>query len=811
MFLKWHYTEGVKVFLEAWKEFLRTIFQLMSFPILIKTLFSPWKRLKANSSASGFNIKREFDNITYNLTSRIVGFLFRSSLIVAAAILIFSTLFLGLIGFIFWILVPPLSYFIYQNLQKRPNVFASKLGEKILASSQPIKELFDNEAGEYVLNHVGLQIKDMLQSSVRNIGLMPGKQYKGYADVMAHFIQSGVWPPEFFREVGITSGDILLAASIWDEKRLIKTGGYRSFKAQNVKGLGIQLLYGYTPILDKIGVKLSELELGARVLRGREEVLARIDRVLSSGLSVILVGQPGVGKKTLLLFLAKKLDENYKKLVEANIVKLTAEITDRDQRKVAIQSMFSEAKDAGNIVLVIKDLPRLTNREIEGVDYTDLFEENLVDGKLQIIAVATPDEYERFLSRNYRLIKYFEKINVEPLTSEFAMQVLIDKSADLENSQNVIIPIPVLRKIMTTSEDFFSETPFPKKALEILEASAAHAKRTGKKYVTYEDVAQVVSERTGVPMISMDRAHKDKLADIENLMMEKLIGQNRAIKMISQSLRTRATEVGERNKPVGTFLFLGPTGVGKTETAKILSQIYYGHNNIMRFDMAEFVGTEGITKMIGSIQMNRPGVFTTTIRNNPAGLLLLDEIEKASSEIFNVLLTLLDEGYIMDAFGRKIDCRNIFVIATSNAGSELIRQMVFKGAENDSMQREIVDYILKEKIFSTEFLNRFDGVVVYEPLSRTDLEKIAKLKLDELKKRMDEKNINVDFHPDLHLKVAEDGYDPVFGARPMKRVVDIAIADTISQALISDAISSGDRIIIKPGNNKMEYIWEKLG
>jgi ATP-dependent Clp protease ATP-binding subunit ClpB len=188
----------------------------------------------------------------------------------------------------------------------------------------------------------------------------------------------------------------------------------------------------------------------------------------------------------------------------------------------------------------------------------------------------------------------------------------------------------------------------------------------------------------------------------------------------------------------------------------------------------------------------------------------LDELEKASEEVYNILLSLIDEGYIMDAFGRKIDCRNIFVIATSNAGSELIRELVGSGTTSEELQEKVVEHVMRERIFAPEFINRFDGVVVYEPLSSLNLAKIAKLQLSALKERMLEKNIHIDLPDQLYEKVAQDGYHPVFGARPMRRVVDLSIADLISQALLAETIAPGDRVRIVPGQNKLEYYLEKL-
>ena len=786
------------------------ILRFFSVPVLLRTLFSPWKRMSISSKSAGISLQKSLDDMTFNLTSRIVGFLVRFWLIVASAVVFFFAGLFGAIGFLVWLLLPPLSIGMKNKYDKQPRVVAQKLVYDILASPNPIRTLFSNEAGKYALSHVGLDIDTMIRESVSSVGLDPEYQYNGYAEVISHVIDSGVWPPDFWKNAEVLSDDLVLAAAIWDGRREIETGLQEDSTNNNVKGVGVQLLFGYTPTLERVGTEMRLLERKHKVLRGREDILKRIERIFDSNRSVLLVGQPGVGKKSILMEMADRLDDDYKRLIDVSIVQLTEGMKDQNERKVAIQSVFKEAASAGNVYLVIKDLPRLTNSQIEGLDFTDVFEDQLDNKKLKLIALTTPDEYEKYISRNFRLMKHFEKVEVTPLDRETATQVLIDRAADLESRSGITITIPILRKMVRTADRYFSETPFPKKALELLEGVITYVQYQNKSAIEPDDIAAVVSERTGIPTSTLTHSDKKKLSNIEDLMKQQLVGQETALQLIAQSLRSRAMGVADNERPVGTFLFLGPTGVGKTETAKVLSRIYYGHSDIIRFDMAEFIGMEGMTKMIGSMQMNQPGMLTTKLRNNPAGMLLLDELEKASDEVYNVLLTLFDEGYIMDAFGRKVDARNNFVIATSNAGSDLIRQLVERGLTGEDLQRNVVEHVLNERLFSPEFINRFDGVVVYEPLSHQDLTQIAQLQLNRLKNRMSEKNIQLHMDDALFQKVAQDGFDPAFGARPMRRVVDLHIGDLISKALLSEQINPGDKVRIIPGLNKNQYHWEKF-
>ena len=256
---------------------------------------------------------------------------------------------------------------------------------------------------------------------------------------------------------------------------------------------------------------------------------------------------------------------------------------------------------------------------------------------------------------------------------------------------------------------------------------------------------------------------------------------------------------------------MGPTGVGKTETAKVLAKVYFGSTeNILRFDMAEYAGREGLERLIGSATTNLPGSLSTSVQNKPASLLLLDEIEKAPPEVFNLFLSLLDEGSFTDAFGRKVNGQNLFVIATSNAGASYIRSLVEKNTSKDDMQKQVIDFIINQGIFSPEFINRFDAAVVYEPLSEEHLVQIARVMFGEVAESLKEQGIKLVSDESAWRKLAQDGYDPAFGARPMRRVLELSVGDVIGKGILSGEIAEGDTIQILPGEGKEEYSWKKV-
>ena len=280
-------------------------------------------------------------------------------------------------------------------------------------------------------------------------------------------------------------------------------------------------------------------------------------------------------------------------------------------------------------------------------------------------------------------------------------------------------------------------------------------------------------------------------------MHKRLINQEEAVREVASALRRARAEVNVRPGPIGSFLFLGPTGVGKTETSKALAAIYFGsEGRIIRLDMSEFQNVEDVKRFIGSEQ--EPGLLTTPVRDAPFSLVLLDELEKAHPNILNLFLQVLDEGWITDGLGRKIDFKNTIVIATSNAGAEMIRQMVREGKDEAALKRELQDYVLKEGIFRPEFVNRFDGVVVFKPLSKQNLLDIAHLQLIKLAKNLADKGIKMEITKELKEKIVELSYSPQFGAREMKRVLQNNIEDTLAKAMLSDELKRGSRLTIDP-------------
>jgi len=813
-FFTWFVSRGLLLYADFWLFLFRFVFHFFSIPALIRTLFSPWKRLVSSPSGSVLNIGSQIESLSFNIISRGMGVVVRVFLIGIALVLLALVALVGAAGFIVWVFIPFLSLPAYFKWKNSPPVFAAQLISHLRTAVHPLDTLFSNPAGKFVLDRTGLHLAELKEHASRQLDFLGSLKPNSYADTLQAFLDHRVWPDTLFRRADTLAQDLVTAARWWDslynpDPAWHQLGGI---------GIGLDLIFGYTPHLDQYALPVSFTHHPSRLV-GRDKLISRMERTLAAGSSVVLVGPPGVGKKTLLAEFSRRSSLGHLgssmaslRILELNFNHVLSASPDVNVKKTILRFVFEEAASAGNVILIVRDLERLTTSWLEGFDFTDIVEKALEKKDLRLIALASSADYDRFLAPNMRLRKSFETIQIEPLDKNESAEILLDRATELEKSYPVTFTLPAIRKIMDDSVRYFTDVPFPESALELLGSVAGYRREQGGGRIVVDDVSAVLAEKTGIPFSHLSGEEKVRLGRLEEIMKERLVGQDLAVSLIARSLRSRAMGVGSDSRPVGSFLFLGPTGVGKTETAKVLAKVYYGdEKNILRFDMAEYAGHEGITRLIGSVDRNQPGVLITAIKKHSAGMLLLDEIEKAPPEIFNLFLTMLDEGYITDAFGRRINCQHLFVIATSNAGSELIRRLVTDGVTGENLQRQVLEHVLMQRIFSPEFLNRFDGVVVYQPLEKDHLAAIARLQLQDLVEKLEKKHVELEITDEVCMQVASDGFNPTFGARPMRRIIDLVLADVLSKAFLAEEIKPGDKIKIVPGSQPAQYSWQKVG
>lgn len=579
------------------------------------------------------------------------------------------------------------------------------------------------------------------------------------------------------------------------------------------RGVGKRWAAGYTVHLDRYSIEVSDIirnqNLSIHLISRKKEIYA-MERILARGgaNNVLLVGRPGVGRSTVAYAFAKKIFEgrsfsnlNDKRILELDMQVALAGLDTPGEMLERLQIIFSEAANAGNIILIIDEIHNFlgSSKGPGAIDISPIISPFLSSSNFQVIGITNYEGWHKCIENNPSVKNALVKIEIEEPTTLQTILILEDMLPGLEKRYKVSVNYRILRDVVRLSDQYIQGVPFPEKAIDILSEVLVYTKREGEKKVLPDYVNKIISERTEVPVGAIREEERTKLLALENIIHQRVVDQDEAVKLISQAMRRARAGVRGRKRPIGSFLFLGPTGVGKTETSKALAEAYFGsEKKMIRFDMSEYQRMESINRLIGLPEKNEPGLLTKAISDDPFSLLLLDEIEKTHPNILNLFLQVFDEGWLTDAFGKKASFVDSIIIGTSNAGAEFIRQQVKQGKTLESFKSDLTDYLLKKGIFRPEFLNRFDAVVVFKPLAHEDLVEIAKLMLNGLSKRLiDGMGVRLIVSHELVEKVARLGYKPEFGARPMRRVVQDKIESQIAKKILEQDLKRGDFIEIK--------------
>jgi ATP-dependent Clp protease ATP-binding subunit ClpC len=609
------------------------------------------------------------------------------------------------------------------------------------------------------------------------------------ADLNLEDIENLVWWLDYLKE------KIKERERWWDYKNLIRRGTLaKSWQA------------GYTPLLDQFSTDLSDLmkKAGFPETIGHQQEIAALERILASREinNALLVGEQGSGRKSIIQGLAARfgLGEslpslNYKRVVALEIPGILAQASGKEEVQMILDKIFQEAVRAGNIILAVNDFHNFLRTEDQPgiVDISGIISQYLSLPQFQIIAITTYAGLHKYIEQRPAILGLFEKVEVSEISSKEALIYLERLALGREQEYKKFVSYPALKKIIFYADRYFQESPFPKKAVGLFDEVMVFAAASKDKVILPGHVERVVSEKIQIPVGQMELKEKEILLKMEELFHQRIIDQQEAVAEVSAALRRARAEVTVRSGPMGAFLFLGPTGVGKTETSKALAEIYFGsERRMIRLDMSEFQSLSDIARLIGS--PGQEGLLTTKVRENPFSLVLLDEIEKAHPNILNLFLQVLDEGFVTDGLGRKIDFRSCIIIATSNAGYQIILKALKEKTLWSEVKQKLLNYLFEKAIFRPEFINRFDAVVVFRPLSRENLLDIAELMLQKLKKNLKEKGIEFIITLPLKEKIADLGYDPAFGAREMRRVIQDRVENALASALLSGRLKRGDRV-----------------
>ena len=542
----------------------------------------------------------------------------------------------------------------------------------------------------------------------------------------------------------------------------------------------------------------------------RDKEIEEIFRSIDAGRSgVVLVGEHGVGKKTIVDGITERMIEEAvpkrmydKRLVQLSTTALVAGV-DINGAQERLIHMMNEIAHAKNIILFINNLQDLVTGK--GFDISETLAEYLSSGRFLIIATATSEGYNQHIL-NTSIGTLFSRIDIPEMEENAAIQVVESKVGGIEYEQTVFFSYDAIENCVKLSNRFLRDQKLPESAVDLSTEVASFVKSTRGEHqlVTKDDVAHVIGQKTGVPVTSITQDESSKLLKLEEEMHKRVVGQSEAVSMVANALRRARAEIRSTKRPIANFLFLGPTGVGKTELAKTIAEVYFGgENRMIRLDMSEYQEVSGIYRLIGRPGEQGTGSLTEAVRQKPFSLILLDEMEKAHPQILDLFLQVFDDGRLTDSTGRVIDFTNTIIIATSNAGTRYVQEQMNAGVGLDIIRENLMRSELKDH-FRPEFLNRFDGIVLFHALNREDTKTIAKYMLMRIAKDLDARGIAFRVEETGLEHLAEVGFDPEFGARPMRRAIQDLIENKLAEMILQRQVDRRDTVVLDGAELRIE-------
>lgn len=573
-----------------------------------------------------------------------------------------------------------------------------------------------------------------------------------------------------------------------------------------INGLGREFSYGIATHLKRYQRDINTSSAFSVFLSNTayaNEVIEKIETTLtrSKSANAMLIGEPGVGKMDILIELGRRMRERHsitslsaKRLVVFDVDLFVASHSTKGEFEAAFLALMMQTERAGNIIVVIENFAAfLASVAALEASAADLLGRFLTSTNVQIVATVDPHSYHATLETNQQLLQYFEPILIEVPDNSSTVRVLEEASWVHEHKHNVYFTYPAIERIAESADHYIVEGVMPDKAVSLLAEVAAHAGHDKRLIIDPDFVDLCVSQKTGIPVGPVTANERDVLMHLEDVLHKRVVGQERAIGVIASAMRRARAGIQSKEKPIGTFLFLGSTGVGKTETAKALAHTFFGdERNMVRFDMSEFSDEDSLTRLLGTTES--VGVLPSALREHPYCVLLLDEFEKSSVAVHDLFLQVFDEGVFTDARGDKVNARNTIIIATSNAGSDLIWQYVKEGKHPEDEKDAIIDAIIERRTYKPELLNRFDAVVLFEVLGESEQRSIAGMMLTDLQKRISERGYTLVVNDVLLNVLMKEGYDPEFGARPMRRAIQDLIEERVAFKILEGGLKPGDTI-----------------
>jgi ATP-dependent Clp protease ATP-binding subunit ClpC len=634
-----------------------------------------------------------------------------------------------------------------------------------------------------------------------------------------------------------------------------------------------------TPALNQFGRDLTLLARESKLdpIIGREAEIERVIQILSRRKknNPVLIGEPGVGKTAIAEGLAERIVENKvpetlrnKRIITLDLAAVVAGTKYRGQFEERLKAVMNEIRESKDTIIFIDEIHTIVGAGgAEGaIDASNMLKPALSRGELQCIGATTLDEYRKYIEKDGALERRFQSIMVDPPSADETIQIIkglrdkyeahhgvkytdaaindrflpdkaidvIDEAGSRARLRMSAIPAEVrdlekrIDEVSKEKESSIKAQEFEKAAklrdrekamrteLQRLKRSWAEKKIEVQATVDEDDITLVISKMTGIPISKMEEKESEKLLRMEEVVRQKVVGQEDAVAAVARAVRRNRAGLRDPRRPIGTFIFLGPTGVGKTELARVLAEFLFDDRDaLIRIDMSEYMEKFSVSRLVGAppgyVGYEEGGQLTERVRRKPYSVVLLDEIEKAHPDVFNILLQVLEDGHLTDSLRRRVDFKNTVLIMTSNIGARMIKggagSLGFRSdsgqASYESMRTTVLDEV--RKVFNPEFLNRVDELIVFKPLGRPEMEQIVHLLIDRVQERLTEHRIELITSSEALGLLVDRGFDPALGARPLRRAIQKLIEDPLSEMVLKGTVKDGATVRVVRKENELEF------
>lgn len=581
--------------------------------------------------------------------------------------------------------------------------------------------------------------------------------------------------------------------------------------------------------LEGLGQDLTEKARASKLdpVIGRDKEIERVIQILSrrSKNNPLLIGEPGVGKTAVIEGLATLIAENRvpgnlrgKTIFALDMAGLLSGTRYRGDFEERLKNALDFIIREGDIILFIDEIHMIVNAgSTDGgaLDVANILKPMLSRGDLSVLGATTLDEYKKYIEKDPALERRFQPITIEPPSVEATIAILKGLRSKYEAFHGIAISDECIKSAVILSDRYIQDRFLPDKAIDVIDEACSRIKikSATASRITVKDVQEIINEHTGIPVTELTKGESDRLLDLERELSESIIGQGMAIQSISQAIRRARAGLKDRDKPIGSFIFIGPTGVGKTQLAKTVAKCLFGDDGIIRFDMSEYSDKTSAMKLIGTapgfVGYEEGGLLTDKVRRKPYSVILFDEIEKAHPDIYNLLLQIMDEGWLTDSHGRKVSFSNTVLIMTSNIGADIAISKYMGFRSNSAMDSKQAQINELKGAMKPEFINRLDEVIVFNPLTKDNLSDICDLFLVDLAKRLIQKGISLKVSRNAKAYLVNKGTTLEYGARPLKRIVRQELEDRLSEELLKGSLTENSVIWVDVLNDRLTFDIQK--